>query len=371
MTRPKKQKPQLASKGKQPDPGSDGFVMNALNELSEDLSGMDRDFMRRFDEHWGIDEEETEIPAEKMAAGVSEAREALILCGRACSTAFDDHWCRGMHAVLNQIVARKTGDPDLAICSGKQLLENAARLALLCDHLDQLHETFSGDLMGEIPAPEEAAKKLAAVTCFIQSLGYPDNLLPTGMATTQPDLLKECLPMLKNRFSDSLGDLGAGYEWLSNDAKLKPGCFKDPANEAAWFETLNRAIAGGALATGALFRDLLIYFGMLRDMVENCSYPWVEYGDVYQWIQPSPTGDGKTEETAFQFHHARNKFEAVGMAHEFLGSYLDGSHRWCIASVDDKELTEYADTSKGKIWFRYRMDPQVLSPEMLEMLDEE
>ena len=371
MTRPKKQKPKIAAKGKYPDPGSDVFVMNTLNELNEDLSGIERDFMRRFDEHWVIDEEETETPAEKMAAGVSEAREALILCGRACSSAFDDHWGRGMHAVLEQIVARKTGDPELAIGSGRQLLENAAKLALLCDYLDQLHETFSGNLLGEIPAPGEAAQKLAAVTHDIQSLGYPQDLLPTGMATTQPDLLKECFPMLKSRFSDSLGDLGAGYEWLGNDAKLKPGCFEDPANEATWFESINRAIAGGALATGALIRDLLIYLGMLRDMVENCSYPWVEFGDVYQWIQPSPTGDGKTEETAFQFHHARNKAEAVGMAHEFLGSYLNGSHGWCIANVDDKELTEYADTRKGKIWFRYRMDPRVLPPEMLNMLNEE
>jgi hypothetical protein len=58
------------------------------------------------------------------------------------------------------------------------------------------------------------------------------------------------------------------------------------------------------------------------------------------------------------------------MAHEFLGSLLDGSHKWCIRSVNESELTEYAETRKGKIWFRYRMDPKILPLETVKMMNE-
>jgi hypothetical protein len=74
---------------------------------------------------------------------------------------------------------------------------------------------------------------------------------------------------------------------------------------------------------------------------------------------PPPAGDGKSEETGFVFRQGRNKFEAVGMARAYLRTLGVGSCSWTMVTITGTELTEYAATPKGKIWFRCRLDPRL------------
>lgn len=324
--------------------GTDAFVQRCIADFHSLMKAVDRRLFERFD----IDEESLEGEfGDEITPAMAKARESLAECGRVAVAAFDLHSGAALRLVKELTDAREAKDLHAILKTGSGLLGNVAKLALSCEELDGLHEAFVGDIRGDLPEPREAARKLGAVTHALEALSH-------RAGRDKGAIMEDGLKALKKRFDEDLGDLTATYNWLGS---------RDAAEQVAHSKgkkTLNRALAGGVMATTALCRDLLIYIGMLGDMTQACGFPWTDIATVYQWVHPSPTGDGKTEETAFEFHHARNKFEAVGLAHEFLGSLIHGSHSWSLVNIDDRELTEYADTRKGKIWFRYRMDPRLL-----------
>lgn len=340
---------------KAPGAGTDAFVLRCIADFQSSMKAVNRGLFERFD----LDEDSMDGEfGDEITPAMAKARESLAECGRVAVAAFDLHSVAALRLVKEFATAREAKDTDGILKTGAGIFGNVAKLALYCEELNGLHEAFVGDIMGDLPEPREAARKLGAVTHALEALFHR-----AGRDTDS--VIEDGLNALKKRFDENLGDLPAAHSWLGSPDAAEQSSLSRGKN------TLNRAVAGGVLATAALCRDLHIYIGMLGDMTQECGFPWTDIGTAYQWIQPSPTGDGKTEQTAFEFHHARNKFEAVGLAHEFLGSLIHGSHAWCLANVDDRELTEYADTRKGKIWFRYRMDPKVLSPEMLTILNEE
>ncbi len=330
------------------DPSTDRFALRILGKFNEELENVDRAPLGRFDDE--VDFAFEDLDEELMVTpGVTKAREGLRECGRIVATLFGIFARNALRAASDQLRARREKDEGVILSSMIALLGNAAWMALACDALGGLHEAFVGNLMGERPGPREAARRLKSVTCLLENLQAGLQDARKGGPGKLPDLVKEGFPALRERFGTRMGDLTESYRWLCSKGRSeedKPALRK---------KKLNLAAGGAVLSTEELCRDLLIYAGMLGDMAENCSMPWTDLEGAYQWNQPLPAGDGKSPETAYRFLHARNKFEAVGMAHEMLGNVRS----WNISSVSETELLEYAETDKGKVWIRYRMDARL------------
>lgn len=89
-------------------------------------------------------------------------------------------------------------------------------------------------------------------------------------------------------------------------------------------------------------------------LVELCFQKGAKITNVFSTKKPTPTGDGKSKETAYHFKNARTHQEAMNLSYEFLmqnGLLTEGAKRE-IGGIDDGFVFDVWKTRIGKIWFK-------------------
>ena len=115
------------------------------------------------------------------------------------------------------------------------------------------------------------------------------------------------------------------------------------------------------IALCELDRDIGIHLAVIGEWMARCAVSRATVRSIFCEGPPPVTGNGLTQETAWEFPLSRMQGEGVAMAHELMASKGPAYRlrKQALVEMDDDKVVEYWDTDAGRFWFRYRKDPRI------------
>lgn len=255
------------------------------------------------------------------------------------------------------IHAIETKNPISLANNTRALVEHLATLVAITKELERLHDKLLGQ--GHEKTINELLERAEK---FIHRAYYGKSPKITKKGSEQALHVNECIKALKEDVSniDEIYDFlceyvhpNYGSNSLVSTGQLANGRLNPP--EESQRDILDRLRRICSLCM-LFMRDHAIVRGRIlleiQSLFEFCFVKGVKVNNVFAIKAAKPDGDGKTKETAYFFHKARTKLEAMKLCYEFLQNESCEVGDRTIGAIEGKFIFDVYKTHKGDIWFK-------------------
>lgn len=254
----------------------------------------------------------------------------------------------------------------ISLASGaRAFLEHLGSLGFVAATFERLADSLKGQ-----QSESKVVSSIESASGYFQRCYYGvGSKNSKGNKVTALHVESDYIKALEKRFGDRFGNIpqiygklcefvhpNYGSNLLVSEGRLGSGRIKPPT-DVFQHETDDfcKQIVGFLAMLENLELDIGARVYALSGVLQRMSLPGAKIQNVFSERTAQPTGDGLSEDTAFYFQNARNHKEAISMTYRFLEERGIPSN--CVrnlGSVSEGFLSEYWETSAGKLWFRYK-----------------